>query len=95
MHAALAGLSPNVSAAIRALLLVGLDSAGYALNAALKREALLLVAGGEIDARLVAALEGLLGERRTGVGHLSYRAPIAEQIEQEADDPLATVGINV
>lgn len=80
---------------MRALLIVGLASAGYGLDATLMREARMLAAGGELDAPLVATLEGLSGQRRTGVGQVSYAPPVTEQIDAMAADPLATVGIDV
>lgn len=97
MARALTEVAPgNSSAALKALVLIGLDAAGYAI-ADLELERCRLLAE-PLSPLVMQAIKAL--ECRTGVGHLSYTSPATEeQVEQERvvgdSDPFAAIGIEV
>jgi tryptophan 2,3-dioxygenase len=69
----LARVSPNASAAHRALLLLGAHAAGYDLAA--HRAEIARALAEELDEPVARAIEALLGARRAAVGQEAYGRP--------------------
>lgn len=96
-----AGVSPNTSAGLRALLLLGAAAAGYDLGDC--RADLGRLLGEELAPQVRTAVEALYPGGRTAVGQTAYARPTAglqpEMPPAPAlpldDDPLAGVGIEV
>jgi hypothetical protein len=77
LRALVSRVSPNVSAAHRALLLLGAHAAGY--DVAPCRADTARVLSEELDERVAQAIEGLLSDRRSAVGTTSYTWPTEPQ----------------
>lgn len=77
LRALVGRVSPNVSAAHRALLLLGAHAAGY--DIAPCRADTARVLSEELDGPVLRAIEGLLGGRRPPVGAVSYTWPTEPQ----------------
>lgn len=96
------GVSPNTSAGLRALLLLGANAAGYDLGDC--RADLGRLLGEELAPPIRSAVEVLYQHGRTPVGQPTYERPTDVLHPPEAqpavlsptdDDPLAAVGIEV
>lgn len=104
LRALLASASPNTSAALRALLLLGAHAAGYDLTP--YRADLGRLLGAPLAAPIQHALTTLATDGRTAVGHLSYRCPTSDLpipdrpptlpvAEETPHDPFSTLGLEV
>jgi len=78
LRALVSRISPNVSAAHRALLLLGAHAAGY--DVAPCRADTARVLAEELDDLVSHAVEGLLNSRRTAVGLASYSSPTDQEL---------------